>query len=307
MTIDPKIHVRGPYDLETNSSEQQTSLYLVDMAQNNADTETNPQSIPGQDDDETILASLSGTQEFAYEGIGNGLRLYYGNYGTDPVDALHNWLFEFESLVLSGQGAGYELEDEERNLTVSPEGDSFGVLFDFVSWTHESGAPDVVEFRLEGQRTEGMQPAELRSDYINKQLSRYDPSISEDRVATEDGSVDVFLGDVEERSYQREVELNSMDIVHQYDVPSVGLAESGVQSEFTMSGRISNREVPDLSEAARLLTDDLHGQQATIRDAFSCRTWTGAVSDSSTEFSAGSPNLLEYDLTLTIGGDITSA
>jgi len=304
MTQDPKIHVDGPKESGGSPTGDPVDLYLVQDSSVDAETETNERSIPGQEDDDSVLAGLTGKRKARYEGRGNGLRLYYAGIGNDPVDALLTWLIDLESLVQSNQGVGYEVEDEVRGQTIGPGQNSPGLLFDTVRWSQEGGSPTVVDWSLSGQVSDGVQQASNRSKYVTRQNNLRDPTITMDRIETP--SISFNLGYVEERTYEREIDLNTLGLVHQYDVPNVGISESGVQGTFQMNGYITNRDVSDLKLVSRQINNDLHGVESTIYDAFTKREWTGMVADSSASFAAGDPNRVEYRVELTIGADVSN-
>lgn len=303
MTADPKLHINGPKVSGGQPTGDQVDLYLVESSDVDAETETNERSIPGQDDDESILAGLTGKRNARYSGIGNGLRLYYAGIGSDPVDSLITWLIDLESLVQSNQGVGYEVEDDMREETIGPTQDSPGLLFDTVRWSQEGGSPTVVEWDLEGQVSDGVQQASDRQQYVTRENNRRDPSITEDTIDTP--SISFSLGYVQERSYEREIDLNTLGLVHQYDVPNVGISESGVQGSFSINGFITNRDVNDLAQVSRQINNDLHGVEVTINDAFTKRTWTGMVADSNSSFVSGEPGRIEYRIEVKIGVEIT--
>lgn len=301
MTQDPQIRVSGPME-GGSATGPDLELYLVEEATDNAQTESNRRSIPGQEDTQSILAALTGKREFSWDGIGNGLRLQYAGYGSDPVEALHQWLIELESLVLTNQGQGYSVSDDHRNLTLAPTGDTPGILFDSVRWSHQSGEPTFCKWRLTGVLTEGVQPGADRQEYINDEVSNRNPSLTTDSLQTSDG-ISFSLGHVKDRSYEREIDLDAMNLIHQYDVPQVGIGKSGVLGTFDVSGQITRNDVSDLGTVARQLGDDIHGVDATIEDGFSGRTYTGVVTDSNATFKAGIPDILEYRVELEIGGE----
>lgn len=297
----PKITIDGPFDQSDRSTGPVTALYLTEEARDSAETDANRQSIPLQDDDEALLASLTGRRSVDYNGVGNAQRLYEADLGDDMEEALLEQLFRLESLVLAEQGQGYRVSDNVRHEVYNPGEDTPGVLFDEVSWEQESGQPNRFEWRLSGQVSEGMQDATSRGRYVADQFTRQVP-VLEDELVSED--VVLSLGDVRSRRYERTIELDTMDMVHQFDVPNVGIAESGVEGTFSIDGRLTEEDVDDLAEAATQITDDVHGRQSTIRDAFTSREFRGSVTDSSTTFEAGVPDVLDYRIELMIGDEV---
>lgn len=308
---DPQIVVTGPFD-DGSPAEGSLALYNTQDATDSADTDVEQESIPTQDDEEVILSPISGRRDLNYSGDVSGIRLMNAGFGNDPYEAAVNYLFRLESLVLAEQGQGYRVEDATRQDTYEPQfgGDGDitdpGVLFDTVRWEQESGEPIDLEWTVNGKITEGLQEARRRSSYISDQESAYDPNITRDTLRTEDGEIEFDLGEVESRRYERELGLDVMDMIHQFDVPNIGVIESGVEGEFEVDGRITSEQVDDLAEIARLLTDDIHGRQVVIEDSFTRRRFSGAVDDSDTTFEAGVPNVLDYRVVLTIGDNVVS-
>lgn len=299
---DPKITVDGPFSTSARSHGPSTPLYLGEDASERAETDTRSQDIPTFGDEETILASVEGTREVMYKGLVNGYRLMNAGYGSDPVAAFRQYIYELESLVMPLQGTGYRIRDDMRGETYSPIAISGrGVLLDTVRWTYESGDGATGEWTVEGQVTEGMQPASDRHEYITEQQSS--AGVSRDEIVS--GGTTVPLGEVEERSYEREIDVNTSGIIHQTDMPNVGVADSGVKGEVRFSGRLSRNDVAGLARVSQLLTKDIHGQQAVIRDELTDREFSGSVEDSSADWSGGVPDMLEYSITLKIGSDIT--
>ena len=298
---DPKLLIEGPL---TNGSTTgpDLPLFLTEESTQSAETDTERESVPTQDDEESVMSPLTGRQEVSYSGVADGQRLYNAGYGSDPKAALIRWLFEVESILQPQQGEGYRVTDEMRNLVMEPvSGEEVGVIFDEVQWEHESGVPLNVEWDVDGKLTEGVQEADDRDSYIQEQIDRQQ-GFTEDRL-TGDG-VDIPLGEVETRRYIRKIDLDMMDMVHQFDVPNVGVVESGVEGEFEVDGRIAASQVNDLAEVSRIITDEIHGQTVEVEDSLTGRAFRGVVNDSNTTFEAGVPNLLEYRIMLHIGEGI---
>jgi len=303
MTQPTQLHISGPSAEGGSPTGPDLDLYLVEEDNVRAETDTNERSIPGQDDDESVLAGLTGQRDVQYSGIGDGLRLYYDGIGSDPVDAVKTHLIELESLVQSNQGVGYAVTDDMRNQTIGPSGTSPGILFSSIRWEQEGGQPTRIEWDLQGQVSDGVQQATDRQEYITNQNNARDPNITEDMIKTSD--ISFSLGFVDSRTYERKVDLNTLGLVHQYDVSNVGISQSGVQGSFTVEGFITVNDVSDLAQTSVQINEELHGIGATIEDAFTERPFTGLVSDSSASFAAGDPDRIEYRIELTIGKDVS--
>lgn len=293
-----KLHVEGPYDSSGTSYGPETDFFLAEEATDEAETDTKAQDIPTQEDNEAILSPIQGKRNVRWDGLANGHRLYHAGYGDDYASALIEWLIEAESIVSAEQGQGYKVTDDTRGETLEPGQDSPGILFKSFSWTYTAGEGVEAEWSIEGQVSDGMQEARNRNAYIRNEMgSRAERAA--DLIRAEDGS-EWPMGELSERRYERSVDLNVMDMVHDSDVPTVGIAESGVQGELMLDGRLSRNDA-DLKQAAREIVDDYHGQQITFVDAFSGREFEGAIGDSSTSFEAGSPNILNYRVEVKIG------
>lgn len=299
----PKLHIEGPFDKSESKYGPDVDLYLGTTATDQADTQTKKKSIPTQEDDKAVLAPISGQRSGAYRGDAVGNRFYQAGFGSNPKEGLVRWLIEFESLLQSEQGVGYKVIDDVRGETYDPLGDEPGALIEEVAWTYRSGEGVNAEWSLDFQVGDGMQAASDRGRYIDEETSRAG-GIGVDRITASSVSIDFVLGDVEKRRFERSVMLDTVNIMHQYDVPVVGLAKTGVDSEFTIDGRMTKDDVDSLPEAARKINDDLHGETAVFEDAFTERTFEGAVSSTDTTFEEGRPNVMEYRITLDIGDNL---
>ena len=293
-----KLHVEGPLDSSGTSYGPSTDFFLTEEATDEAETDTKPQDIPTQDDDQSILSPIQGKRNFRWNGIANGHRLYHAGYGDDYESALIEWLIEAESLISPQQGQGYRIEDETRGEVLEPSDNTSGVLFKEFSWTYTAGEGVEAEWSIEGQLSDGLQQAESRNAYIRNEMSSRAERQAD--LLRASGLDDWPMGELTERRYSRSIDLNVMDMVHNSNVPTVGIAESGVQGEWMLDGRLSRNDA-DLKKVAREIVDDWHGKQVTFVDAFSGREIEGAISTSSTSFEAGSPNILNYRVELKVG------
>lgn len=301
MSYEPaKLHIEGPFDQSDVSQGPDTDLYLGESATDSASTDTKAQDIPTFEDEDSLLAPIEGQREFRTTGIASGERLYGAGFGSNYQEALVNWLIRFESLVQSEMGAGYKLTDDIRGEVFDPIGDPPGVLLGNARWTYDVGEGVNAQWDLEGRIGEGMQGTSDRNNYIsNEQSNAF--SHSTDKIETTDGSISMNLGEVSTRRYERDVNLDVMDMVHQFDVPVVGLSRSGVKGVVMFDGRVTTRDVADLEQTSRQINDDLHGRQADLYDAFTGRIFTGTVKESNTVFEAGIPDIFEYRIEVKIG------
>ena len=293
-----KLHVSGPFDSSGTSYGPDLDFFLAEEADDEAETDTKPQDIPTQEDDQSILSPIQGKRSFRWNGLANGHRLYHAGYGDDYESALVEWLIHAESLISPQQGQGYRIEDETRGEVLEPSDSTSGVLFKSFSWTYTAGEGVEAEWSIEGQVSDGLQNTRSRRAYIRNEMGKRAERQADIIRASSLG--DWPMGELTERRYERSVDLNVMDMVHNSDVPTVGIAESGVKGELMLDGRLSRNDA-NLKQAAREIVDDYHGKQVTFVDAMTGRTFDGAISNSNTKFEAGSPNILNYRIELKIG------
>jgi len=303
---DAKLHIKGPYDNSGNKQGPDLDFYLTQEADDNAETDTKPRDIPTQDDSETLVAPIQGQRDIRWKGRAVGTRLHRAGFGSDPRDALITWLIQAESLVSSQQGAGFKVIDDERGETYDPTNREPGILINNFNWTYEAGKNVSAEWNLEGKVTEGMQQAKDRNRYIDTELLNR-PTINSDSIEEANGSLTFPLGELTSRTYDRSIDLNVSDMVHQTDVPTTGLASTGVQGELQLEGRLTRDDTDNLQEAARQIVDDFHGRQVVFRDSFTGREFEGAISDSSTGLVSGRPDILDYRVEIRVGTVAASA
>lgn len=307
----PKITITGPIAPDGSVDGPETKLYLVETATASAETDTNQEDIPTQGDDEAVLSPITGQRSFSFSGAMTGLKAAMTDkYSDDPHTALVQYMIELESLVLELQGIGYKLEDDIRGITLIPDTNPDpnndderprGLLFETVRWEHTNEEALRVEYTVEGKFTEGVQQTNHRgNNYITDKRNAADDTITDDAVTTI-GGLSFYPGEVTDRMYERKIDLESQDLIHGEEIPNVGVIQSGVKGIYNLEGRVSRDQVPSLSDLSKQITRDIHGQEVTIEDSLRRRTFTGAISDSSTTIKQGQPNYLEYSLELTIG------
>lgn len=298
---EPQISLDGPYDDSGTSYGLETELYLVDSARNSTDTETNLTTLPGKDSGEAIQAPLKGSRDFSYEGTTNVTRLQQAGYSGSRTSVFQQRLFEIESLVQPGQGAGYILTDKQRNETIDPNQDLAGVLVDECSWEYSFGEGLKSEWRVTAQYAEGVQPPTNRQTYINNQIESQ-TSIAETEVRF--NGLGIEVGSVDSLRVERSINLDMNDLLHQQDSEVVGVFDEGVTMEITVEGMISGRDA-DLDWMATLIDKEIHGEQAVLRDEVTAREMNCTAADTSTTFKAGEPDKLEYNITLERGEVVT--
>lgn len=296
---DTVLKVEGPTGGDGNSA-QALEFYTTEEATNEAETDLRAQNIPTQDDEETLLAPITGKKSFRWQGRIIGNYAVRQKLGSSPKEALVRWLVEGESLVLSQQGNGYRVTDNVRDQVFDPSGNSPGVLIESFDWSYDTGNNVSAEWNLEGQVTEGMQSSKDRSRYIDKEFSNR-PDIQTDSLTIDGEGLSFPLGDLQSRSYQRSVDLQVSELFNNSDVPSTGLAQSGVNGELDLDGRVTRKDVGNLKDFAKQVVDNLHGSEVTFNDSFTSRRFTGAVSDSSATFEQGRPDIVNYRISISVG------
>ena len=314
----PQIRFTGPYRSDGSSldgGQPPVDLYNVETARDDANTETNQQSVFGQSEGDAILAPLTGSRTIEFDGKASGQRLYQAGFGSTPRRALREYLKQLESLILPVQGNGYRVDDDVRGKTFDPNGEEdkdSGVIVDTVRWNHETGDVEDAEYRVEGEVTEGVQEGAERTR--DKRYERFDgvalppTADEEDRLYTSIAGDNFTLGYVEERRFEMSVDLDVSEVANQFDLPNFGLITSGVEGEFSLSGIVSDRHVEDdsvgIEDVALAFNEDLQGEDVVIWDSLTRRWIRGALSTGRTTFEAGKAHEFEYDLDLTIGRNV---
>jgi hypothetical protein len=280
---DTVLKVEGPIG-SSGSTGSPLEFYTTEEATNEAETDLKPQNIPTQDDEDTLLAPIQGKKSFRWQGKVVGNYAVRQGFGETPKTALIRWLIEGESLVSSEQGNGYKVTDNVRDRVFEPSGSTPGVLIE----------------NLDGQVTEGMQSANNRQRYIDTEFNQR-PNIQTDSLEISGSGLSFPLGDLSSRSYRRSIDLQVSEMIHNSDLPSTGLAQSGVNGELDLDGRVTRDDVGNLKSFAKQIVENLHGVEVTFRDSFTSREFSGAVTDSSATFEQGRPDIVNYRISLTVG------
>lgn len=300
MVNAPIVAIKGPYDENGNQQGPATNLYLGEDANANTDTETNKKDIPGLDSEESLLAPLQGQVEFSHNGSFNAHRLFNAGLDSTVEDSLYRWLFQLETLVLPQQGIGYELLDNATGFNLDPNTD-IGVLVEEAEWEVTGGEGLTGDWRLDLVFAEGIQPAKVsgRTDAIQ---DRFDKQQAITRSIINYDNQAFNLGTVEEFGYTRSVDIDANKLIHNFDVPQVGVVESGVKSEIRLSGRVIADQInQSLADWVNELNTSLHGTEITLSEAYTKREFQGAVSTTNGTINEGQPNVAEYDIEIDIG------
>jgi len=318
MSAPPQITITGPYnngyEVEAENEEDAAiDLYLVENARDNTETDPQAESIVGGDADDTFLAGFAGSREQSYEGNLSGHRLWMEDFGETPREAFVNYIFELESLVLPEQGVGYKLEDRFRDRAYTPSESSPGVLVDEVEWTYEAGNGFQGDYRVSTTVTEGVQRPLLREDYIEDQQNVSIPSelniggfdTPQDILGVMETGATVQFTEVEERRYSRSIDVEESEMIHNTDVPVVGVMDSGVEGEYYIDGRITYHK-EDIQDAVNTVLDATQGRTVGFIDGLTNRTFVGIASEVNTIAEAGKPGEIGAQITITVGDNIAT-
>jgi hypothetical protein len=317
----PPILIDGPISAEDGSlTGPTTPLYFSEESTVTTETDTQPQDIPTQDSEDTLLAPIAGQQSIRASGTIQGSflrrnREFLPRYSDEelfdedginytPENAYRLYAFLLESLVMPEQGQGYRVGDTIRNEVFEPSSESFGVIFDNVTHEYTSGEGFRGSWSLSGQVADGVQNTTNRKKYIDSQkdkVTKFDKEFTTIQTA----STLIELGEVTKMRRERDIDLNVSDLIHQQekkDAVNIAAAESGVKESVNVEGRIADQQTSkSLETVASEIELDIHGERAILFDSITARANPCAVSDSSSTFVSGNPNVVEYRIEVDIG------
>lgn len=293
------VSIEGPY-IDGTDEDGSLNLYGGSNSDVLRKTEPNQQSLPGEDEEQTLLSPLTGSEEYKIDGTAN-IQMVQGDFSSTGIDALHEWIFNLESLVQSQQGDGYVLNDPMRDITYDPD-DETGLLISSAEWTIEGGTSDVIDWNLSFQLSSGVQDVASRSTYVSDQQGSQSP-VSEDKLVV--SGTDVPLGDINSFSKERSVNLEASELLNSTDdtgngFQSIGVLQSGVEGEVTVDGTVTRND-GDISSIANTYARDLHGRQVEYHDSFTNRVYEGIVSQSNSTTTEGTVSAMDYRITFLIG------
>jgi len=291
------ISLVGPIDLDGSmGSAQEFDLYNIDSSRFNTNTQTNNESIPGFDSEDSISTPLTGSVSRSINGRGSPLAIHMGVNEGEVTESLRRWLYGFEALVLPEQGLGYDIESSVRGGDYDPRVGDSGFLVSTVRWSLTSRNISRFDWNIDLELSEGVQSvSRTPDDYISEQL---DQNVTVDKVEVD--GLTLEFDEVDERSVSRSVDINTVDLMHQFDIPLTGVIETGVETDVEFSGRVLNEDATDLAQTVRDFDQELQGKEATVFDSFSGRSFTGTISRSSSDFSAGQPKAFDFSLDLEV-------
>ena len=293
------VSVEGPY---FSGSPQDGTLNLYGGSSSDVlrKTQPNQQSLPGQDEEQTLLSPLTGSEEFSIDGTTN-IQMVQGDFFSTGIDALHEWIFNLESLVQAQQGDGYVLTDPMRDITYDPANKT-GLLIDKAEWTVQGGTKDVIDWNVSFQLSSGVQDVASRFSYVSEEINNQTP-VSDDKLVV--SGTDVPLGDIDSFSRERSVNLEVSELLNSTDAlgdgfQSLGVLQSGVEGEITLDGTVTRND-GDISQIANMYARNLHGRQVEYHDSFTNRIYQGIISQSNSTTNEGTVAALDYRITFNVG------
>lgn len=292
--------INGIHDTEGGYEAIDFTLLNTDSFSVDSETQTNKESIFGEDEEGAILTPVQGSRDVSLQGQTSfsAVNRVYPSYSKKK--SIRTWLRTLESLVLPKQGLGWEIQDDVRGLTYDPTTNR-GVLFDSVTWEYSSDGEERFDWTVQGEFSEGVQtpssPQAYR-DRVGITTGLTDKVV----LPTEDTQIEFEY--VDRRQLSRSVQLNSTDMIHQLeenagDSPVLGTMESGVEADFNIGGTVYD---PDTFQSTIQTFDrDLQGVDAQIHDSFSGSVWEGTIASSDSTVESARPNRFDFDITLEIG------
>lgn len=294
----------GPVDIDESIGDFELSLYNADSARVSNQSDTNQESIPGLDDEDTVLAPLTGTRTVRLDGQTSFSRVSRGFPSLGRIESVREWIARFEALVLPQQGLGWKVDDKVRGVTYEPldtDGEERrGLLNTIVTWTYSPSDGERFDWDIDAEFTEGVQTADDPQRYVERVLGGSPPERDELQVS----GLSLEFDEVDQRRVRREIQLNNTDLIHQTeDSPMTGVIESGVETEVRFRGTVYR---PDNFEGAIQDFDRrIQGEEATLLDMFAGRVWNGTVASSDSTIESARPNRFDFTVTLEVGSVVT--
>ena len=299
MAEPERVSLFGPFGVDGSTEfAREFTLYTAESYTVEGETDTKKESVPTTDSEESILTPIEGSRSFSLSGV-TSLELIHRRFGgSDEKESLRRWLYTLESLVTPQQGLGYELRENLRDGTIQPSTDEErGVLVGEVRWTLNVGDITRVEWNVELDLSEGVQEVQDNPElYVDRQ---FDSTIERDELISPNGRVE--LTEVDTRRVTRSVDLSTLNILHDTDVPVTGLIDSGVDEEVDFEGHIVERDDSLREQKARFIDTEIHGEPVVITDEFTGRAYRGAASSSSVEFEEGYSTMFTFRISLDVG------
>lgn len=331
--------VTGPFDSSKNNVNSGSNVWLwnTEESKTNSDSNVSVGSFPGLSADSAILAAFVGSEEFSFGGTATANRLQgQNNLLGQRIPALKEYALRLESLPTSRQGIGYKLEDTARGVTIDSTDDDDGIIIKSITWSRSQGNPYELDWDIEFERSQGIKSAEVwdrkhkfidkeKIDWLNNGLkSKYVPyeqgSLDTDQERGEiitDGSEEFDLGTIEEKRFEKEVDLEIQEIALSNPGENLGLPVSGSTLKIFIDGKLTPWHLQHrnnignyqdgrdrLNTFARFIPNNWIGQnqEITYVDSFTDRKFTGCqIADFSTTWSSGQDSILEYTLQVQIG------
>lgn len=299
----PKVTIKGPYDTGETLNDFTFDLITADDFSKTSTTDTRRESIFGQDDEESVLAPVSGSRSARVSGTTSfsAMNGYFESY--DLKKSVRQYIRHLEALVLPTQGLGWRIEDKVRDATYDPVSNR-GFLITDMSWQHSASDPNRLKWDLDLDNADGLQDGATPDQYIEK---RGYEDVGQDRIFV-DGT-EIEFAEVSDRRVERSVNVRDNDLIHQTeesegDSPVLGVIESGMETNVTFGGTV---HAPDnFISKIQMFDNELHGETASLYDELSGTVWKGTVTSSESIINEGEPpNRFDFKLDLEVGNVVT--
>lgn len=265
----------------TGVSVEDTELYFSQEDRSQTKANLNPNSVFGDQPDETLLVGLESQEEFIYSGEASGVHLStLSGYSDAPLQALAEYTAELEAYVNGNQGTGWAFNDRER-------GKQYNGVIESVAWRRKGGEPFSLSWDMSVMWAQATMAAGPHSP----------ESVSPGGTPTLAGQ---DLGAVDETQVQRSQDIEQYPVALADPGQNLALANSGVIREVTIVGRITDE--------TRIDTFDNTIQQnmgndtiVTYEEPFPGRTMEGMIQDFTGTREAGKTRIGQYQITFVEG------
>lgn len=299
----PKVTIEGPYDTDENLNSFSLDLITADDFSKSSSTDTRRESIFGRDDDESILAPVSGSRSARVSGTTSfsAMDRYFGS--SDLKKSVRRYIRSLESLVLPTQGLGWRVEDKVRDSVYDPVSDR-GFLITDMSWQFAASSPNQLNWDVEFENADGLQDGLSPEEYIDR---RGYEDVGRDRIVV--GNTEIEFAEVSDRRVERSVNIRNNDLIHQTeeaqgDSPVLGVIESGIETNVTFGGTIY--EPDNFLSTVQAFDTELHGESASLHDELSGTVWEGTITSSDSTINEGEPpNRFDFQIDLQVGDVVT--
>lgn len=255
-------------------------------------TNTQVDSVYGQNSSEALLTSLEKNNTFEFTGRVPATRLaLQPGYSDDYETALAEWVAELETFMNGEQGGGWTLTDDERDNTIN-------VLLDEIGWGHSQGEKYEITYNASAKWAEGLTTStSTAADSVSPTdtWEIYDPETS----------TTLDLGSLRDYRVQKTQEVKEYPIAFQDAGDNTAMQQSGVTRRITISGQKTGTRSERNTFDSNM--NDLMGKDKTVEytEHLTGRTFKVTVEDYRTPRASGKVRINDYDLTLVEGITLT--